>query len=122
MLLATHEHHAASRGQMKARSRIDNIELNIATGQKTPPPRAASTMYYRMDDDGDVLAARRTPLVEVRPQPGVLRHTAAHVVDILPYVQILDVPVPQLGNQMVDFTQTHDTATPEQVIEVPRLA
>ena len=31
------------------------------------------------------------------PQLGVQRHTALHIVDILPYVQILDVPVPQLG-------------------------
>ena len=28
---------------------------------------------------------------------GVQRHTVLHIVDILPYVQILDVPVPQLG-------------------------
>ena len=40
------------------------------------------------DDDGDVLAARPTPLAEVRPLLGVLRHTAAHIVDIVPYVQI----------------------------------
>ena len=50
-----------------------------------------------MDDDGDVLAARPTPLVEVRPQPGVLRHTGAHIVDFSPFVQILDDPVPQMG-------------------------
>ena len=75
-----------------------------------------------MDDDGDVLAARLTPPVEMRPQPGVLRHTAAHVVDILPFVQILDVPVPQLGNQVVEFMQTLDTATPVQVMAVPKLS
>ena len=92
-----------------ARSRGEESELNIATGQKTPPPRAASTVYFSMDD-------------EVRPQPGVLQHTAAHVVDILPYVQILEVPVPQLGNQVVEFMQTLDTATLEQVIEVPKLS
>ena len=49
-----------------------------------------------MEEKGDVLAARPTPLVEVRPQPEVQRHTAVHIVDILPYVQILDVPVPQM--------------------------
>ena len=56
------------------------------------------------------------------PQPGVQRHTAAHIVDILPYVQILDVLVPQLGNQVVEFMQTLDKATPEQVIDVPKLS
>ena len=93
--------------------------MNNAMGQKTPPPRAASTVYFSMDDDGDVLPAQPTLLVEVQPQPGVLLHTAAHVMDILPYVQILDVPVPQSGNE---FIQTLDTATPEQVIEVPKLS
>ena len=61
------------------------------------PPRAASTVHFDLDDDGDVLAARPTPLVEVRPQPGVLRHTGAHIVDFSPFVQILDDPVPQMG-------------------------
>ena len=45
-------------------------EMNNAIGQKTPPPRAASTVYFSVDDDVDVLAARPTPLVEVRPQAG----------------------------------------------------
>ena len=63
--------------------------MNNAMCQKSPPPRAASTEYFTLDDDGDVLVARPTPLVEVWPQPGVLRHTAAHIVDIVPYVQIL---------------------------------
>ena len=57
MLLATYEHHAAPRGQSKARSREEESELNNATGQKTPPPRVASTVYFSLDDDGDVLAA-----------------------------------------------------------------
>ena len=44
-------------------------------GQKTPPLQPASTGYFSMDDDGDVLAARRTLLAEVRPQRG---GSAAH--------------------------------------------
>ena len=69
-----------------------------------------------------MFAAPPTPLVEVRPQAGVQRHTAAHIVDISSYVQILDVLVPQLGNQVVESMETLDTATPEQVIEVPKLS
>ena len=61
-------------------------------------------------------------LVEVRPLPGVQRHTALHIVDILPYVQILDVPMPQLGNQVVEFMQKLDTETSVQVIEAPKLS
>ena len=81
MLLATYEHHAAPRRQSKARSREEESELNNATGQKIPPPRVASTVYFSLDGDGDVLAARPTPLVEVRPQPGVLRHTEAQFIE-----------------------------------------
>ena len=106
-----------------ARTRGEESEMNNATGQMTPPPRAASTEYFRMDDDGDVLAARPTPLVEVRPLPGVLRHAAAHIEDIVPYVQILDVPVPQLGDRVVDLLREIDApALVEQVIAVPKIS
>ena len=47
-------------------------ELNDATDQKTPPPRAASTVYFCLGDDGDVLAARPDLLYEVG------QDTAAH--------------------------------------------
>ena len=78
-----------------------------------------------MGDDGDVLAARPTPLVEVRPQPGVLRHTGAHIVDFSPFVQILDDPVPQMGGgkQVVEFMRKLDApALDEQVIAVPKIS
>ena len=70
-------------------------------------------MYFSMDDDGDVLA-RPTPVVEVRPQRGVLRHTVEHIIDVLPYVQVLMC-------LLVDVLQKIDTLTPEQVIEVPKI-
>ena len=71
-----------------------------------------------------VLAARPTPLVEVRPQPGVLRQTVAHFVDLSPFVQILDDPVPQMGEeQVLDFLQKIDAlALVEQVIAVPKIS
>ena len=70
MALAEMAHHSAPRRPTMARARGEESEMNNATGQMTPPPRAASTEYYWLDGDGDVLAARPTPLVEVRPQPG----------------------------------------------------
>ena len=78
-LLATYDHHAGPRGQMKARSRGEEIEMNIALARRLLAPGAASTMCYRMDDEGDVLAARPPPLVEVRPQSGVQRHTVEQI-------------------------------------------
>ena len=71
--------------------------MNTPTGQKTPLPRAASTVHFDLFDEGDVLAARPTPLVEVRPQPGVQRHTAEQIIETFVPVQILDAPVPQMG-------------------------
>ena len=49
--------------------------MNNATGQTTPLPSAASTQYFSLDDDGDVLAARPLALDEQRPQVRVLRRT-----------------------------------------------
>ena len=43
------------------------------------------------------------------------------MVDSLPFVQILDVPVPQMENQLVDFMQRLEILTPEQVIDVPEI-
>ena len=42
--------------------------------------------------------------------------------EVLPYVQILDVPVPQLGGELMEFMQKHDTVLSEQVIEVPKIS
>ena len=59
-------------------------------------------------------------LVEVQPQGRVVRHFAEHMAELAPLVQILDAPVPQLGEQLVDIFnifRLFDTQTPvEQVI------
>ena len=98
--------------------------MNFATGQMTPPPRAASTVHFNLFDDGDVLAARPDRLFEVRPQPGVLQHTGAHSVDLSPFVQIHDIPVPQMGGkQVVEFMKELDSpALDEQIIAVPKIS
>ena len=98
--------------------------MNTATGQKTPLPRAASTVHFNLFDEGDVLAARPTPLVEVQPQPGVQRHTAEQIIETFVPVQILDAPVPQMGGeQVVEFMQQFDVlAGAEPVIEVPKIS
>ena len=98
--------------------------MNIAYGQKTPLPRAASTVHFDLFDDGDVLAARPPPLVEVRPQLGVQRHTSEQVVETFVPVQVLDAPVPQMGVvQVAEFMQQFDVlVVAEQVIDVPRIS
>ena len=83
-------------------------------GQKALPPQGG------LDDDGDVLAARPPPLVEVRPQSGVQRHTVEQIIETFVLVQVFDAPVPQMGTQLVEFMQKLDTEPAEQVIEVPK--
>ena len=96
----------------------------LCHGPDDSSPRAASTVHFNLFDDGDVLAARPDRLYEVRPQPGVLRHTGAHFVGFSPFVQILDDPVPQMrGEQVVEFMRKLDApALDEQVIAVPKIS
>ena len=95
-------------------------EMHNATGQMTPPPRAASTVYFSLDDDGDVLAARPDGLYEVRPLDRVLRRTVEQNVDAVTFPS-LDVPEPQMGIQLVEVLQKIDIRTSHQVIEVPKI-
>ena len=95
-------------------------ELHNATGQKTSLPRAASTVYFSLDDDGDVLAARPDRLCEVRPKDRVLRRTVEQNVDAVTFPS-LDVREPEMGNQLVEVLQKIDTRTSHQVIKVPKI-
>ena len=91
---------------------------------RRPTTRAAGEpelfQLYEEEPGGARLAA---PLVEVAgPQERVLRHTMEHIVDVPPFVQILDLLVPQMGNQPVEFMNLFDTQTHvEQVIAAPKI-
>ena len=52
----------------------------------------------------------------------VQRHTVVQLADVAPMVQILDVPVPQMADQLVDVLELSDAAIPEQVIAVPKIS
>ena len=45
-----------------------------------------------------------------------------HAVDVCPFVQILDAPVPQMVGQLLEICRHLDTAVPEQVIDVPKIS
>ena len=74
MALAEMTHNSAPRRPMMARAWGEESEMNNAMGQTTPFPRVARTVHFDLFDDGDVLAARPTPIVEVR---AIARGTAA---------------------------------------------
>ena len=67
-------------------------------GPADSSPRAASMVYFRMDDDGGCDWRPADTLAEVRPQPGVQRHTVERIVDFVRFVQmeqIIDALVPR---------------------------
>ena len=59
---------------------------------------------------------------EVRPRDRVQRRTVEQIVDTVLIVPSLDVPVPQMENQLVEVCRQLDTHVPEQVIEVPKIS
>ena len=71
-----------------------------------PTPQAVFQLYDEEDAEREVWPVA---FLEPRPQGPVQRHTAQHIVDILPYVQILDVLLPQMTNQVVVVLQKIDT-------------
>ena len=60
------------------------------------------------------------------PQERVQLRTVEHIADVVPLVQILDAPVPQVGEQgvvqLVEAFRHLDLLIPEQVIEVPKFS
>ena len=91
-----------------------------------PTLQEPGTQNYGLGDDDSVpelSGARPTPLVEVRPQEWVQRLTVELIVDVSPFVQSLDVPVPRVANQLVEFMKLFDTQSPvEQVIAAPKIS
>ena len=124
MALAECQHHAAPRGQSMARARRWEGAALHGHVPDDPTPQAAGTQYFSLDVVDEVLAPRPPPLVEVRPQLGVQRHTAEQVIETFVPVQVLDAPVPQLGEaQVVEFMQKFDApVVAEPVIKVPKIS
>ena len=121
MALAESQHHT-SRGQKMARARGEgHEEYDAPRRQKPPPPQA----FFQLIDEEDVdKGMRPVSLAEPRgPQERVQLRTVEHITDAVPVVQILDIPVPQKVERVVDFLVLLDTQTPvEQVIAVPKIS
>ena len=83
---------------------------------------AGDAVYFELFDE-DTAGLRPGPGLDPRPQERVQQHTVEHEDVICPLVQILDAPVPQLGEQLVQFFRSLDTQVPvEQVIDVPKIS
>ena len=67
---------------------------------------ARDTEFFSLYEE-ELSGGRPSPLVEVRPQDWVKRHTVEHIIDV-PYVQILDAPVPQMVDSVTDALRRVD--------------
>ena len=116
--LATSLHHS-SRGQRKARAGEEESETKYtAKFRTTPPPQLVLFSLYDEEPGG----LRPTGLVEPRgPKERIQRHTAEQLAEIAPMVQILNAPVPQTVDQLVEVLRPLDTVVPELVIEAPKI-
>ena len=95
------ETYDAPRSQMTANSREDSVYFDL----------------YDEYTEG----ARPDRLVGVRPQERDQRHTVEQIVDTALIVPSLDVPVPQMANQLLEVCRQLDTPIPERVIEVTKI-
>ena len=115
MALAEYNHLSALRRPTISRARGEESEMNNATSQTTPLTRAASTQYFSLDDDGDVLAALPLSLGEQRPQVLVLRRTVEQIGDVVPLVPALADSTPQMVDQLVAVLALYHTRIADQV-------
>ena len=114
MALAEANHHTAPRGQKTARAG--------ATNETSKERVAGHAVYFELFDE-DTSGWRPGPVLDPRPQERVLQHTVEHEDAIFLFVQILDVLMPQLGEQLVHFFRSLDTQLPvEQAIDVPKIS
>ena len=58
------------------------------------------------------------------PQGRVVRHVVEHRIEMCPFVQILDAPVPQMGDQVLELLQkiVSSLVEPVQVLAVPKIS
>ena len=108
MALASALHHSADK--------TTRAQHNAPRGQKN-----AGTECYELSDEDEVLARGSRPphLGEPRgPQDPDHQRTVEQTADYAPMVQILDPPLAQMVDQLVDVLKQFDFQVPEQVIEV----
>ena len=98
------------------------LGMNVGLRAQNTASAGPAEYFDLFSGDGRPAGGERpAALLEPRPQPGVLRHTLEHVVEICPYVPILDVRVPQMGDQVVEVLRRFDVTAVEQVIAVPKI-
>ena len=106
--LAETQHHAAPRGQNKARSGREARVVPHGGVPEAPLPQGGS--------GPPCLGVPRGPHVRLE------RHVVEDLGVLAPLVQILDLPVPQVVENVTDTLRILDLLIAEQVIEVPKIS
>ena len=107
MALAEMNHHAAPRGQTKARA-----------------GREARVALHGHDPEAPLPQGSRPPCLGVPrgPHARVQQRTVQLVVDAVPLVPLPDDPVPQMVDTVLEFFSALDLPIGEQVIAVPQIS
>ena len=93
------------------------VVLATAPRRQEPPLPAVTTgtQFFTVDDESvPVTEERSSALLEPRPQGLVQRHSVEHIIHVLPHMQILDVLVPQMGDQLLEVFRLLDSQVPQQ--------
>ena len=118
--LATYSHHSALRGQKTARAGEEERETKYTAAFRATVPPPEPVLFDLFEEPG---GGRPNLLLEPQgPQAGIQRHTMEHIADVVPMVQILDIPVLLGADQLVEVGRHLDFLVPEQVIEVPKIS
>ena len=117
-----HAEHGAQRG-LKTATRAGEEghedKHHAPRRQKPPPPQPELFQLYEEEPGG----GQPAPPPEVAGwQSRVQRRTVEQIADLALMVQILNAPVPQVVDQLIDHFKAPDTAIPEQVIAVPKFS
>ena len=115
MALATVEHHSCG-------PTANAAPRDQTTGTSAREGEVREQHYGLRAQKRPLPGMRPAPLSEVLPQVGLQRHTVEQRILHTPYVQILDAPVPQKVEQLVDFFKDLDIEVPAQVIDVPKIS
>ena len=118
---------AVRRRERRLRSfwRHEQMAIQMALATVTLHSFKVGTAHDVLRSQKPVMTAgglRPPPLVEERPQVRIQQLTVELMIDVSPYVQILDAPVAQVEDHALEFFRRMDLPVAEQVIEVPKIS
>ena len=120
--LATYAHHSAQRLETARAGGWESEQDYTATIRKAPTPQPE---LFDLSFDEEPGLARPDQLSEVRPQEQVQRHTVFQIVDAVLGFPTLDVPAPQMVEQLpgvLQFFATRLLVVAEPVVDVPKIS